>query len=105
MASLPVWTGLLTAQGKCLFDFIIWDGGDDLLLDCEAAAADDLVKRFSIYRQRRLIRIERDDSLAVLWSRDGDPTDPRLPVGARPRLCQDERRKPLSAAPSGGIDA
>ncbi len=78
-ASLPVWAGLLTPQGKCLFDFIIWDDGDDLLLDCEAAAADDLVKRLSIYRLRRPIRIERDDSLAVHWSRDGDPTDPRLP--------------------------
>ena len=35
--------------------------GDDLLLDCEAAAADDLIKRLSIYRLRRPIRIERDD--------------------------------------------
>ena len=39
---LPVWAGLLTAQGKCLFDFIVWGDGDDLLLDCEADAADDL---------------------------------------------------------------
>ena len=38
---LPVWAGLLTPQGKCLFDFIVWADGDDLLLDCEAAAADD----------------------------------------------------------------
>ena len=79
MASLPVWAGLLTPQGKCLFDFIIWDDGDDLLIDCEAVAADDLVKRLSIYRLRRPIRIGRDDSLAVHWSRDGGPTDPRLP--------------------------
>jgi len=76
---LPVWTGLLTPQGKCLFDFIVWNGGDDLLLDCEAAAADDLVKRLAIYRLRRPIRIERDPSLAVHWSPDGDGTpDPRL---------------------------
>jgi folate-binding protein YgfZ len=76
---LPVWTGLLTPQGKCLFDFIVWNGGDDLLLDCEAAAADDLMKRLAIYRLRRPIRIERDPSLAVHWSPDGDGTpDPRL---------------------------
>ena len=30
---LPVWAGLLTPQGKCLFDFIVWDDGEDLLLD------------------------------------------------------------------------
>jgi len=76
---LPVWAGLLTPQGKCLFDFIIWDDEDDLLLDCEAEAADDLIKRFIIYRLRRPIRIERDPSLAVHWSVDGErTTDPRL---------------------------
>src|SRR5919112_1495008 len=83
-ASLPVWAGLLTPQGKCLFDFIIWDDGGDLLLDCEAEAADDLIKRLSIYRLRRPIRIERDDTVAVHWSPDGEPTDPRLPeIGRR----------------------
>src|SRR4051812_8626747 len=77
---LPVWAGLLTPQGKCLFDFIIWADGDDLLLDCEAAAADDLIKRLTIYRLRRPIRIESDASVAVHWSLQGPgAADPRLP--------------------------
>ena len=83
-ARLPVWAGLLTAQGKCLFDFIIWGDGDDLLLDCEASAADDLVKRLGIYRLRRPITITRDPSIAVHWSVDLDRPDPRLPdLGSR----------------------
>src|SRR5215203_5736581 len=79
---LPVWAGLLTPQGKCLFDFIVWNDGDDLLLDCEAAAADDLIRRLTIYRLRRPIAIERDDSVAVHWALDKpDGTlDPRLPL-------------------------
>src|SRR4051812_42040713 len=78
-SDLPVWSGLLTPQGKCLFDFLIWDDGDDLLIDCEAAAADDLIKRLGIYRLRRPIHIELDPSLAVHWSLDGGGTpDPRL---------------------------
>ena len=79
--ALPVWAGLLTPQGKCLFDFLVWSDGDDLLLDCEAAAADDLAKRLTIYRLRRPIRIERDASLAVHWSTDAGQgvSDPRLP--------------------------
>jgi tRNA-modifying protein YgfZ len=78
---LPIWAGLLTAQGKCLFDFLVWADGDDLLIDCEAAATDDLIKRLSIYRLRRPIRIERDERLAVHWSVNGDQgvPDPRLP--------------------------
>ena len=76
---LPVWAGLLTPQGKCLFDFFVWADGEDLLLDCEAEAAHDLIKRLSIYRLRRPIRIERDDSLAVHWSLEGEERpDPRL---------------------------
>jgi folate-binding protein YgfZ len=74
---LPVWTGLLTPQGKCLFDFIVWADGDDLLLDCETSAADDLIKRLSIYRLRRPITIARDETLSVHWTPDGEG-DPRL---------------------------
>jgi folate-binding protein YgfZ len=77
--ALSVWAGLLTPQGKCLFDFIIWSDGEDFLLDCEAKAAEDLIKRLAIYRLRRPIRIERDDSLAVHWSpTEGESSDPRL---------------------------
>ena len=82
--ALPVWTGLLTPQGKCLFDFIVWPSdqntGEDLLLDCEAEAADDLIKRLTMYRLRRPIRIESEDALAVHWSPSGNSgsADPRL---------------------------
>jgi len=76
---LPVWAALLTPQGKCLFDFIIWADGDDLLLDCEAEAVSDLIRRLAIYRLRRPITIEPDSSLAVQWAMDGGkPADPRL---------------------------
>jgi folate-binding protein YgfZ len=78
--ALPVWAGLLNPQGKYLFDFIVWADGDDLLLDCEAAAADDLTTRLTIYRLRRPIAIERDPLLAVHWSVDAIEAspDPRL---------------------------
>jgi tRNA-modifying protein YgfZ len=76
---LPVWAGLLTPQGKVLFDFIVWPDGEDLLVDCEAAQADALVRGLSLYRLRRPIKIERTN-LAVHWSVDSDAgvPDPRL---------------------------
>jgi tRNA-modifying protein YgfZ len=83
--ALPVWAGLLTPQGKCLFDFLVWPddkgSGEDLLLDCEAEAVDDLTKRLTIYRLRRPIKVGRDDRLAVHWSVNGNEgtPDPRLP--------------------------
>ena len=91
--ALPVWAGLLTPQGKCLFDFIVWSDGEDLLLDCEADAADELVKRLAIYRLRRKIEISVDATPAVHWSPDGDQgvPDPRLPeLGRRWLAAADE---------------
>ncbi|NBR31910.1 MAG: folate-binding protein [Sphingomonadaceae bacterium] len=81
LGTLPVWAGLLTPQGKALFDFFIWADGDDVLIDCEADQAEALIKRLSLYRLRRPIIIARDDALAVHWAtagEDGVP-DPRLP--------------------------
>ena len=76
---LPVWAGLLTLHGKCLFASVGRPNAEDLLAEHEAASADDLIKRLSIYRLRRPIRIEHDASLAVHWSLDGAGTpDPRL---------------------------
>ncbi|GAA0738101.1 YgfZ/GcvT domain-containing protein [Sphingomonas japonica] len=79
----PRWAGLMTPQGKALFDFVLWDderdGGQALLIDCEADQADALVRRLALYRLRRPVTIERVAG-GVHWSRDparGVP-DPRL---------------------------
>ena len=82
---LPVWSGLLSPQGKCLADFIVWPDGEDILIDCEAEATDDLVKRLSLYRMRLPITIAPDHGLSVHWSREGKQgvPDPRLPALGR----------------------
>lgn len=77
----PVYAGLLTPQGKTLFDFLVWRDGDDLLLDCAKSVADELVRRLGRYRLRRRIDIAVDPELAVHWdpeeTANGVP-DPRL---------------------------
>lgn len=97
--NLPVWTGLLTPQGKCLFDFLVWADGDDLLLDCERDAAADLAKRLTLYRLRRPIGIAAEESLAVHWTATGDEgvADPRLPSLGRRWLA------PAGEAASGWL--
>lgn len=79
---LPAYTALLTPQGKTLFDMIVWPAGNGaLLLDCEADAAEDLVRRLSLYRLRRKIDIAVDPKLGVFWEKhagDGGAADPRL---------------------------
>jgi folate-binding protein YgfZ len=85
LGPLPAWAGLLTAQGKTLFDFLVWADGDDLLIDCEASEAEALQRRLGLYRLRRQIDIARNDTLAVHWSPDGEQgvPDPRLALLGR----------------------
>jgi len=97
---LPVWAGLLTAQGKCLFDFMVWADGNDLLLDCEADAAGELIKRLSIYRLRRPITIALEPEFAVHWHLGGEQGAPD------PRLARLGRRwlAPASDPANGWLD-
>lgn len=83
MGDLPVWAGLLTPQGKALFDFIVWADSEDLLIDCESAQAEALARRLKMYRLRLPLTIEIDAELAVHWVPQGelgvrDPREARL---------------------------
>ncbi|WP_230280315.1 folate-binding protein YgfZ [Croceicoccus sp. Ery15] len=80
-AALPVWSALLSPQGKVLFDFFVWPSGDDLLIECERDHADELVRKLSLYRLRRKIAIAVDPAVEVHWNShrgDGGADDPRL---------------------------
>jgi folate-binding protein YgfZ len=84
---VPLWAGLLTAQGKALFDFLLWapndpNKADDVLIDCEARQAEALARRLSLYRLRRAITIAPAPGLSVHWSSEGGEgaPDPRLPA-------------------------
>jgi hypothetical protein len=98
-AGQPVYSALLTAQGRFLHDFFIVPQADSLLLDCEAERRADLMRRLGMYKLRAKAAIEDEtDSLAVIliWGNGLDPdalhtgdaaaiyADPRLPaLGAR----------------------
>lgn len=80
----PRWSGLLSPKGKALFDFILWDDGDAVLIDCESARAEALAKRLAMYRLRRKIEIAPAEG-AVHWTPGGEQgvPDPRLPALGR----------------------
>lgn len=98
--NLPVWAALLTAQGKALFDFLIWGDEGDVLIDCERAAAIDLARRLTLYRLRRAITIAPEDGLAVHWANEGDlgAVDPRLPELGRRWLAPADAGEGADAA-------
>jgi hypothetical protein len=82
----PRWAGLLTPQGKALFDVILWADGEGALIDCEALRAELLARRLAMYRLRRPITIEPRPDLAVHWASEGEegaPDPRRADLGRR----------------------
>jgi tRNA-modifying protein YgfZ len=78
----PQWSALLNAQGKVMYDFFLWADEADILIDCEAAVSEALIKRLKLYRLRRKIEIGPDERHVVHWTKDKNeyPADPRLPA-------------------------
>ena len=79
--------GLLTPQGKLLYDLFVAGTEDGALLDVAAAHRDAILQRLTIYRLRAKVTLEASDRpvLAVFGGKvAGDYIDPRLPgLGAR----------------------
>jgi tRNA-modifying protein YgfZ len=71
--------GLLTPQGKILFDFFVVPAADGFLLEIAKAKGGELAQRLGFYKLRAQVEIAEDPSFAVAaaW---GAP--PRLPDGA-----------------------
>lgn len=78
-ADKPLYAGFLTPQGKYLFDFILYQHGDSILIDCEADRADELLKRLMMFRLRAKVTLTSlADSQRVwaIWS--GGEENPAL---------------------------
>lgn len=90
VAGRSVFAGLLSPQGKALFDFHLHAGpiaGDDgaILIDVAAQKADALLKRLSMYKLRKAVALARRDDLSVLaaWPNGGQADARTLALGAR----------------------
>jgi hypothetical protein len=85
--------GLLTPQGKILFDFFVVADGDDVLLDIARDKAAELAKRLGFYKLRAAVEIAEAPTFAVAAVWGGSPSlpdgtsaypEPRLPeLGGR----------------------
>ena len=80
-ANKPLYSALLTPQGKILFDFLLFEWEGMVLVDCWKPARENLQKRLSMYRLRAKVEISPRDDLAVNVAWEGSTngaTDPRL---------------------------
>lgn len=80
--------GLLTPQGKIMFDFFALRQDDGFLVDCPASQIDDLVKRLTFYKLRAQvdIAVRPEQAVAAVWG--GDTPPDTVTVFADPRLVE-----------------
>ncbi|EPX85405.1 YgfZ/GcvT domain-containing protein [Salipiger mucosus] len=80
----PVYTALLTAQGKYRADFFLVPEGEAVLVDVAEPVADDLLRALTMYKLRSQVEIEETDIVVArgpgaapegAWD---DPRDPRM---------------------------
>lgn len=77
-----LYAGLLTPQGKYLYDFFLTLDGDDALLDIYEGHKDAMLRKLMMYRMRSKVEITPDETpLYAAWNTDDQAmADPRLPA-------------------------
>ena len=105
-----IYAALLTPQGKFLHDFFVFEIGETLHLECEAARLDDLKRRLTMYKLRAKVQLEEVDATfqvyALLGVKVGDIAD--LTSGAiypDPRLAALGARAALRRGSEGALEA
>lgn len=75
---------LLTPQGKVIADYIAHRTTDGVLIDVHEDAADDLLKRLTMFRLRSQVVLKIEDALVAAVSLEGaaDPRSAKLPKRA-----------------------
>jgi tRNA-modifying protein YgfZ len=107
-AQPAIHAGLLTPQGKILFDFIVVKaGGDVLLLDVAQASVEALVRRLTMYKLRAAVTIEAAPVELIVGALWGEAA--RVPAGViayvDPRLAALGQRFIAPAGRVGEIPA
>lgn len=77
-----IYSAMLNAQGRFLYDFFIFDDGEKLVLDCFDERRDEILKKLNLYKLRSQVEIKKNDDLKVFFDQESkgfaDPRNPEL---------------------------
>src|SRR3954469_11897036 len=100
---MGLYTGLLSPQGKILFDLLVTEGDGALLLDVARDSRDALLKKLTMYRLRSKLDIEARDQLGVYVDLAGHPDNRIVPYADRAVSFADPRLPSLGLRSIGAI--
>lgn len=77
-----IYTTMLNAQGRFLYDFFIFEINENLMLDCLATRRDEIIQKLSFYKLRAQVAIKKEETIKVISSTDdkgfSDPRNAKL---------------------------
>ncbi len=63
-----IYSVMLNATGRFLYDFFIFEIGEKLVVDCFAARRDEILQKLNFYKLRSKVEIKKNDELFVTQS-------------------------------------
>lgn len=74
-----IFTAMLNAQGRFLYDFFIFEKDEKLFIDCLDFRRDEILKKLNLYKLRSKVEIKKNDEFLVAQSLKpfGNFIDPR----------------------------
>ncbi len=96
-----LYTGLLSPQGKILFEFLVTEGDGALLLDVARESRDALLKKLNQYKLRSKVEIEPREQLGVYVGLKGHPDNRQVPYASRAVSFADPRLPALGVRSIG----
>jgi len=90
-ADNALYAALLTAQGKYLFDFVIYEINGDVVLDVDKSRVEELVKRLKMYKLRSKVETALMPEWRVYYDVEEGVPDPRT-VKMGKRYVTDEEQ-------------
>lgn len=75
-----IYSAMLNANGRFLYDFFIFEKEDTLFLDCLDTRCDEIIQKLNLYKLRSQVKISKNNSLQVIHNlNNGQFIDPRHP--------------------------
>lgn len=63
-----LYSAMLSASGRFLYDFFIQEKNEKLLLECDSIRAEEIVKKLNFYKLRAQVKISKNEDLFVAQS-------------------------------------
>jgi len=65
-----IYSAMLSAQGRFLYDFFIFEKNNSVFLDCAKLRRDEIFTKFKFYKLRSKIEIIKNDEIKIFWCQE-----------------------------------